>query len=619
MRTNRFGAVLLGASLMLVLAVCGALEAQRHAGLARQIGLHRLWLARALSALPMGTLAPASSRTSALRTMFADIDAPDFAYAVVTGLDGRLLAALARPANMPSAPGATVFPVPGASAAPFGERLLAGAGDAPPGQAAGGGVREFYGAVIEAGALAAHVRIAYYLPGRWAELKELSLFATLALGATLPLPLAYLALRRARAPFEAVRRELEQMGGAGAPGDPGVANGGELAQQLKDWMGVVRARIDALETAQAQAQARGALLDYERHKMHSALHCMPDGLMILDPAGAVTFASDKIEPLLGVAIDELLRVPIEAWCRDAELLGLLLRHRGHSGAAPRQDEIAFAPARLPNKQLCASAQPLQGGPGRIAFGTLVVLRDGTRDHLARQAGNDFVAHLSHELKSPLNVIALYAATLADGAADDPALRVEAINVIENEIERMNGLINNLLNVSKLETGAMRAERQRVRLDDLLRDVFEQAQARATNRRIAMRLELARELAPVSIDKDLFRIALNNLLSNAIKYNEPGGDVTLSAHEAEGELVITVKDSGIGITPDDQLHVFEKFYRAQEGEREARGGHGLGLYLCAQIVELHHGRLSIDSALGQGSAFSIHLKNMPALPAGANLL
>jgi len=126
------------------------------------------------------------------------------------------------------------------------------------------------------------------------------------------------------------------------------------------------------------------------------------------------------------------------------------------------------------------------------------------------------------------------------------------------------------------------------------------------------LDLPRELEAVAIDKDLFRIALNNLLTNAIKYNRPGGSVLLAARNEDHEIVISVRDTGIGIAAADRERVFDKFYRVSERDAKvARGGHGLGLYLAAQIVELHHGRIVLDSEPGVGSTFSIHLKIAPA--------
>jgi signal transduction histidine kinase len=168
-------------------------------------------------------------------------------------------------------------------------------------------------------------------------------------------------------------------------------------------------------------------------------------------------------------------------------------------------------------------------------------------------------------------------------------------------------------------GSMRPERHRVKLDDLLRDAWQQARTRAESKGIRLELQVARDLAAVSVDKDLFRIAINNLLNNAIKYNQAGGTVVLAADEGDADVVIAVRDSGIGMSSEDREHVTEKFFRVRESGTEQRGGHGLGLYLTNQIVELHHGRLTIDSELGHGSVFSIHLKKMPALVEGGHVL
>ncbi len=390
-----------------------------------------------------------------------------------------------------------------------------------------------------------------------------------------------------------------------------------LAHKLNRYLDQASTRIRELEQESVASMASGRLLEYGSNKMQAVLQCLPDGLLVLDPAGEVTFATGKIEPLLGVSVADVLSQPVEAWCRDPELRAMLARFRSAGLDTRSQMTIEFNPSGVPDKRLWATAQALLGHS--MAYGTLVVLRDATREHLARQAGNDFVAHVAHELKSPLNVIGMYGEMLADAGEDDPAVRVEAINVIQDEVERMNSLVNNLLNVSKLEMGSMRPERHRVKLDDLLRDAWQQARTRAEAKGIRLDLQVSRELAAVSVDKDLFRIALNNLLNNAIKYNQAGGSVVLAADEADMDVVIAVRDSGIGMSPEDTARVTEKFYRVRETGAEQRGGHGLGLYLTNQIVELHHGRLTIESELGHGSVFSIHLKKMPALVEGGQVL
>lgn len=610
MKNNRVGIALLSMSLLVIAVVLGLLMQRQQRTHADQIRIQGLALTKSLSALQMETLAPRNGRPSVLLSLFAAHDNPDFAYAAVTGRDGAVRAEI-------TSPGAVVVtaPPPSGASSLFGERALDGANGANGGRA----VREFFGPVIEDGAVKGYVRVAYFSRAGLLAIGDLSFFAAIALVMFALVPLAYLLLKRELAPLGAISAQLGQLASAGtAPTLPQRADIADLSQRLLDYLSRANARIAALEADSERAVTGGRLLEYGSNKMNAVMHCMPDGLIILDPAGEVTFANSKVEPMLGVELNDVLTTPIAQWCRDPELRALLERYSHEHPEAGRQLQIDFAPALVPDKQLSASGQPLVGGHGRMAFGTLIVLRDTTREFLAQQAGNDFVAHVSHELKSPLNVIAMYAETLQDADPADQALRIESINVIQDEVERMNGLVNNLLNVSKLETGSMTPERHRVKLDELLRDVYANALPRAEAKSMKMDLRIPRELAAVSVDKDLFRIALNNLVTNAIKYNEPGGAVSLFAEEGDHEIVITVKDSGIGIAAADQPHVFDKFYRAREAG-SARGGHGLGLYLTAQIIELHHGRVTLRSDLGQGSEFSIHLKKMPALLQGANVL
>ncbi|MDN4056809.1 ATP-binding protein [Massilia sp. YIM B02769] len=605
MKNNRIGLILVVSSLAVIALVVTLLLKRQHTEQAEQVRVQGLGTVRSLAALPASVLLPAPGQPGVLASLLAGRDNPDFAYAAITGEDGRNLAEVA-------SPGAIVPPAAPLALASFDERSVA------PGQNARA-IREFRGPLASADARL-QLRIGYFAPHGLLDLKDLPFYALIALAVFLLVPLIYIVIKREMAPLAALGEQLKTLGAAQAQPvqefDAGQDVRG-LAGKLNRYLDHTSARIRELEQDSIASMASGRLLEYGSNKMQAVLQCLPDGLLVLDPAGEVTFATGKIEPLLGVPVAEVLSQPVEAWCRDPELRAMLARFRGAGQDARSQMTIEFNPLGVPGKRLWATAQALTGHS--MAYGTLVVLRDATREHLARQAGNDFVAHVAHELKSPLNVIGMYGEMLADVGIDDPAVRVEAINVIQDEVERMVSLVNNLLNVSKLEMGSMRPERHRVKLDDLLRDAWQQARSRAEAKNIRLDLQVARDLAAVSVDKDMFRIALNNLLNNAIKYNTAGGTVTLAAEEGDSDVTIAVRDSGIGMTPEDRERVTEKFFRVRETGDEQRGGHGLGLYLSNQIVELHHGRLTIESELGHGSVFSIHLKKMPALAEGGQVL
>jgi len=600
MKLNRIGIALIASALAVIALVVILLIVRQQTSRANEVRAKGVSLARSLSTVPAGMLAGGAPGLSVLNTLFAYQDNGDLAYAAITDAGGRTLGDVAGRGTF--VPGAAL--PPGAGAA-FGQRTL-------PAAEGGRALIEFYGPLADRSQGQAFVRVGFYQPGYAVLARDVSFLALLALMMFLLVPLVYVVIKREMAPLDALGRQLRQLGDTGSAHRESARDVRELVGSMQAYLQFASSRIAQLEHGSLNATADNQVLQYGSKKLTAALQSLPDGLLMLAPGGLVTFASDKVEPLLGIAVDAILEQPVDAWCRDPALRTLLGRYTNTQRDTLHAHSVDFTPANVEGKYLSATVQPLTGAHGAMAFGTLVVLRDVTREQLARQAGNDFVAHVSHELKSPLNVIGMYAETLADADAGDETLRVESLNVIQDEIERMNALVGNLLNVSKLETGSMSPERNRVRLDDLLRDAYEHALPRAEGRQLRVDLDLPRELEAVAIDKDLFRIALNNLLTNAIKYNRPGGSVLLSARNEDHEIVISVRDTGIGIAAADRERVFDKFYRVSERDAQAaRGGHGLGLYLAAQIVELHHGRIVLDSEPGVGSTFSIHLNIVPA--------
>ncbi len=226
--------------------------------------------------------------------------------------------------------------------------------------------------------------------------------------------------------------------------------------------------------------------------------------------------------------------------------------------------------------------------------------------LASQARDQFISHVAHELKSPLNIIHLYAESLAESDISEEQ-RINAINVINDEVERLSNLIANLLNISKIEAGSINLQQQRVKLHEFLTDTFEAVARSGANQQIDFHLNLPRTLPDIVVDKDLLRIALNNILTNAVKYNKPGGMVTMHVEESDDRIIVKISDTGLGIAAKDQNKIFDKFYRADDDNVTQRGGHGLGLALAREIIQLHHGSIELESEVGQGSEFTILLK------------
>ena len=597
MKNDRLGLSMVTATLVVIAIIFAALFLYHQRQHDRQIRTQGIVLARSLASLPAdGLLAPAE-QPRMLDALVGVQRSADFAYGLVVSPAGQRLQGV-------SAPGIVIPDVklPGEPAAWFGEQRLTAPAD-------GRGVIEFRAPVLADGVLAGFVRVGYYTDGAF-EPRQISFAALLALPVFLLSPLSFFLMRRASRPLAEVGRHLQSLAQpAQAPAEPmGAIRLEDFASRVASFLKIIEGRVGALEAERVASVASNRMLSYKHTRTESVLQALQDGVMILDASATPTFANAKIEALLGVAPERVVGQRADDWCQQAEVLGFLARAHGARGPTECAVELG-----LDRYVMLASTPLFSPLDPTTLFGTLIVIRDVSQERLVKDAGAQFVANVSHELKTPLNTIASYSELLMDEANLTDALRIEAVNVIHDEVERMSTLINNMLNISKLETGAMALDCQRTNVRDLLRDSFESQRQSALGRGLGFRIEVPPNLGMAALDKGLFRIALNNLLSNAIKYNRPGGQVTLAAEETEdGYVNVFVRDDGIGIAPEQCGRIFEKYYRVGGEAAVHSSGHGLGLFLVKQIIDLHHGRIAVQSTPGKGTEFSIRIKKQAAV-------
>jgi signal transduction histidine kinase len=211
----------------------------------------------------------------------------------------------------------------------------------------------------------------------------------------------------------------------------------------------------------------------------------------------------------------------------------------------------------------------------------------------------FVSVISHELKTPVSLIKGYASTLAREDANwDVATVREGLQVINEESDRLNTLINNLLDASRIQAGAFRLEWGDVSLPRLAEKVVENFRTQTT--RHHFNLDFPADFPVIHGDEERLRQVLNNLLSNAIKYSPAGGEVRVGGWHDRANVTVYVADQGIGIPAEEQGKLFQRFYRVDSSLRRGTQGAGLGLYLCKSIVEAHGGRIWLRSELGKGT-------------------
>jgi PAS domain S-box-containing protein len=590
-RNERLGLALIAASLVVIVIVVALLLARQretryadlHDEAADAIGL--------LSAIPLPLHAEIHSAQALARTRRAD----DLAYAVIVDESGRVLDETARPG----------VAIPAAAETPAG----AGAGAERSLTAAVDGA-EVPLIELTAPLGAGWVRLGYFRPRGGLALAELPFFGTLALAVFLLTPIFYLLVRNEIRPMRAVMAGLEKIVGGQRTELPAVDTGATLAgvvQRMNGFTELAQLRLAALETENTRLLTSSKLLAYQKQRLEGVMEALPDAVLLLDESGTAIFANAKVRGLFGITPEEVVGRTAEEWCKDRKIVEFIQRSEAKSVARRVTESLELKPAATPDKIYSLRVWPLSAGLGAGArTGTLLIFRDVTAEHRAAESRGEFVAHLAHELKTPLNVLAMYSESLQMGGALEDSARIEAVNAISDEVQRLAVLIDNLLNITRIEMGSLKLERQRVNLKELLQDALNHVARSGRERSLEFVLDVPDNLPAASLDKGLLRVALNNLLTNAIKYSNASGRVTLGAEETPDRLRIHVSDTGIGIRPDDQEKIFDRFFRADDEQTRSRSGHGLGLSLARDIVHLHHGALLVESAPGEGSKFTIEL-------------
>jgi two-component system phosphate regulon sensor histidine kinase PhoR len=239
---------------------------------------------------------------------------------------------------------------------------------------------------------------------------------------------------------------------------------------------------------------------------------------------------------------------------------------------------------------------------------VAVLHDITHEKEISQMKNDFVSHVSHELKTPLASITAYSEMLVDGEADDEKTRKEFYSIIQSQAKRLNRLIEDMLNISRIESGLIKVDKKTVSLAMLIEEQVGMIKSFAQEKNIHVIAPNPIVFDQVYADSDMISQVIVNLLSNAVKYTPSGGTVTIdvAVDEIRRMAKVSVTDTGVGIPEDEIGHLFEKFFRVKANNKCAKGT-GLGLNLVKQIVEkVHNGRVFVTSKVGQGSTFGFEL-------------
>ena len=437
--------------------------------------------------------------------------------------------------------------------------------------------------------------------------------AAIILGAAACISLCLLALRQewatqARRFHELVSTLVTSPGGALATGD---AKTEALLSPLRSHVDQLRTRVDQLLMQRKNLEIQLRLGEAERHQINAMICGITDAVLITDKFDELLMTNPPAAELFSFAIADAARKPLAALVGDCPIVADVREVRqGHGRANRRTLETNITIAgevRTFNVSMTCMLDE-KSEPS----GVVTVLHDITREIEISRMKTDFVSHVSHELRTPLSSIKAYAELLVDGEATDEKTRQEFYHVIQGEADRLSRLIDNILNISRIESGMTRVNKKAISLTGLLKQALEVAMPSAREKNITLVDQIAPVFFQVEADRDMIYQAALNLVSNAIKYTPAGGSVKiiLEADEAASTVSVKIVDTGVGIPADSMKHLFTKFYRVEQHKGMAKGS-GLGLSLTKQIVEsVHKGRMLVESIPGKGSTFGFVLPIAP---------
>ena len=381
----------------------------------------------------------------------------------------------------------------------------------------------------------------------------------------------------------------------------------EIARPLNEFLSSTRGQMDQLQAENRELQLQCRIWAAEKKQTEAIIFSISDAVIVTNRFDELLLANDAAEKLLGFDLSEALRKNVDRILSDGTLVRLIRETRAHGRSFTRKVVEHTIDRKGSPRTFTINLSCIET-PAKEVGGVVAVLHDVTREKEISRMKTDFVSNVSHELKTPLSSIKAYIEMLVDGEADDEETRGEFYDIISTETDRLHRLIENILNLSRIESGVVKTVREPISLSGVATQALDvlAPQARLKN------LELIDRLAPVyyqvEADRDMIYQAILNLVSNAIKYTPDGGTITVSVNvdEPRGVALCEVSDTGLGIPADDLPHIFDKFYRVGANKKAAKGT-GLGLALVKHIVETaHDGKLSVTSEAGKGSTFSFEL-------------
>ena len=425
------------------------------------------------------------------------------------------------------------------------------------------------------------------------------IFATASLIATaIGMALAIVISRAITRPIDEMKKQTSRI----ARGD----YSGQVRIYGQDELGQLAQAVNNLSVKIEEAQESS---DAERRRLDSVLSHMSDGVIATDRRGNITIINEMASEDLNVNPDEVIGRSI------LDVLDIRSQYTLRE-ILENQDEIILDLSDAEHEQILNAYFSLIQRESGFISGLVCVLHDVTEQQKIDRERRQFVSNVSHELRTPLTSMRSYIEALNDGAWKDPEVAPQFLKVTQDETDRMIRMINDLLSLSRMDSGRLQLELELVNLNELFNYIlnrFDMMLDKDNNdtrdtktKNYTIKRDFTKRDLWVEIDTDKFIQVVDNIMNNAIKYSPDGGVITCRLLETHNHVILSITDQGLGIPKKDLNHVFDRFFRVDKARSRAQGGTGLGLAISKEVIALHHGKIWVDSIEGKGSTFYISL-------------
>jgi len=382
---------------------------------------------------------------------------------------------------------------------------------------------------------------------------------------------------------------------------------GRFGQAVNRYLALVKDEVEQTQITAKERQIQIKVLEAEKRHIESVIHAIGDGVLVTGAFGDLVLANAAAEAIFGFRFESAARRPLEEVMTEKGFLSLMSDMRETGLFEPHRTlEWVQGSGDQARTWRVVLNTVVEGKKHDRVSGVVAVLHDVTKEREIARMKSDFVSNVSHELKAPLASIKAYLEMLLDGEVQGEVQTREFFQTIAAETDRLNRLIENILNLSRLESGLIPVNKTDLAVTEILRDVADVITPQAAKKNVRLEVDLAPVFFRVHGDRDMLYQAVLNVVSNAVKYTPEGGQVRISTYLADGNVVVEAADTGYGVPEDELQRIFEKFYRSSSSSKAAAGT-GLGLALVKHVVEaIHGGRVTAESQVGKGSTFRIFL-------------